>query len=599
MGKKIPVTAKIKSSSQPTHYFRKSNITDDFLKIPPEYIQFPTPTWFTSNEKADISVIVPMHRSAVVIKDLIASWDLNNDGYKTEILFVEDHCPANSRNTVIEEWSKRKDELKKFVGRIFYSTEAGGFGAACNAGAFHASGEYLIFLNADTSIVNNWIRPMIRLLKKSEIGIVGNLQLKVNTFDEINSAGMEWSWETNSFLDIGREIYEGHALDNPILLSNCPKEIVAIRECDMVIGACFAIRKKLFEDVGGFNLNYRIGYWEDCDLCMKVKEKGYKVVFQPNSRIYHRSGHSKADRYFDQNKNFFLRKWVNSGRINKLVTRRKTTVNPKKILLKRHSSHGDVLIAAAVAPALKKQYPDCQITFRTMCPEVLRNNPYIDIVETTAKEDHFEVVYAMDLVYEQEPKTNILEAFADFAGVQKQDCKLFIKPEVVKELPENYAVIHSGKTKWVGREWSPTKFEIVANKLRKLGMPVVCIGLLGDHKINCDLDLRGKTTIAQLAYIIERSQIFIGIDSFPMHIAQALDTPGVCFFGSIDPKTRIISSKMHAVVADRLPCLGCHQRKPPPSFVTTSCETQLQDCINNVSIERFMQEITKVLNEKK
>jgi ADP-heptose:LPS heptosyltransferase/GT2 family glycosyltransferase len=574
------------------------------LDVPPitsvRCAPYRVPEWFQTKDKAEVSVIVPMFKSGQVVKELINSWDLQNDGMKVETIYVDDCCPMNSKDVVITQWMTRKSETTKPIGKVIYSPENQGFGCACNIGARYATGDYLIFLNADTTVTPGWIRPIIRQLNKPDVGIVGNLQLTIKGKREmVESAGSEWNWDLLGFLHIGRDTYRGIRV-NPFFVDNCPKDLFEVQEREMVTGACFGIRKSLFEELGGFNPNYRTAYWEDSDLCMTVKERGLKIIYQPNSKIYHLGRHTGASghKYHEHNRNYFLNKWVYTGRLHPLVKAKRETPEVTNILIRRQAAHGDVLIAGGVAAALKKKYPDCKIIFSTLCTEVLEGNPYIDwlIEDKQLSERQFQVYFNLDMAYEYRPHTNILASYAEMVGVSPEDCKLYLKHEEVSGLPSDYIVVHPGKTYWAGRDWSSHKFEVLVSRLRKAGHNVVVVGTLADQSILCDADFRGKTNIPQLAGIIKKAKLFVGIDSFPMHIAQTFDVPGVAFFGSIKPSTRIINPKMRGVTAGGLPCLGCHHRQLPPCVSTSVCETQMSDCINQVSVDQMMRQIEDVLN---
>ena len=134
-----------------------------------------------------------------------------------------------------------------------------------------------------------------------------------------------------------------------------------------------------------------------------------------------------------------------------------------------------------------------------------------------------------------------------------------------------------------------------AAQLQKQGYKIVCVGKSCDNKTACDIDLRNKTTTHQLAHVIKNAKMFIGIDSFPMHIAQTFDIPGVCFFGAINPESRLISKNIIPVYAKTLSCLGCHHRQPAPCISTVRCETQFLDCINLVTVQQMMDAIQEVL----
>lgn len=568
---------------------------------------FPVPDWFLFQGKADVSVIVPLYKSNKVVNDLIASWDVYNDGLKVEMIFVDDQCPNDSKTAVIKSWELRKNEITQGVGRIIINGSNQGFGGACNAGAFKATGDYIIYLNADTRVTNGWIKPIIDLFNSdSKIGIIGNLQIKEGGVwnNTIDSAGSEWIWRKDGFIHIGRHCYHYQDLPRPFTYTESPSDILQVAEREMVTGCCLAIRTTLNQYIGGFNPCYRIGYWEDSELCMAVKEKGYKIMYQPKSIIFHKLSHANmgCHPYHIANKVYFFNKWVKSGRIDALVHEPRPDALPeiKQILLQRKEATGDVLVATAVVPALKKKYPGCQITFNTRSTNVLLNNPNIDSVvnEGEFSERQFQLVYNLDMAYERRPYTNILQSYADVVGVPVSNCKTFVAQETIADFNlSQYVVFHAGKTLWAGRDWTQDKMIELALQLMANGENVVLVGKSNDYHIPSSYDLRGQTNIQQLAFLIANAKLFIGIDSFPMHVAQSVNTPGVCFFGSIDPHTRIYNNCIIPVTAKNVDCLGCHHRRQSPCVVTNFCENNTFDCIKKCSVDDMWNVVTQQLKQ--
>lgn len=563
-------------------------------------LEYPTPDWFRSTEKVNVSVIVPMYKSHEVIGDLVESWCLDHE-LSWEIIFVDDNCPINSKEVVIQSWLRRKHELRGPVGRIIFNTVNRGYGPSCNVGAEHATGDYLIFLNADTMVTPHWIEPIVNILRRKYIGIVGNLQIKKGGMWDgyIDSAGSEWSWQRECFDHIGRHSYHHDVLPVPMKPEMAPSDVLGEGSREMVTGCCFGIRKELFRYIGGFNVNYRIGYWEDADLSLFIRELGYKVMFTDKSIIYHKLGHTQSGvhPFVRFNKQYFYNRWVVSGRIDSLVGDKRTEIPPvRSILLRRSGANGDVLVAAGVAAALKKKYKGCNILFQTDCPIILLGHPYIDRVlsQEQISERQFQLFYDLDMVYEYRPATNVLNAYAEYVGVKREDCSICISTESF-EVPNDAIAIHAGNTLWSGRNWQLDSFVEVANKLREQGYKIVCVGSKSDNLVSsCDIDLRGSTNFAQLAHVLKSCKLFVGIDSLPMHIAQAVRTPGVCFFGSISPTTRIYRNNMYGVAAN-IPCIGCHHRKPVPCVFTNTCEIKDEQCITLVTPEMILDKIETVI----
>jgi len=285
----------------------------------PRTIIFKTPEWFLNKNKVDVSVIVPLYKSSKEISEQINNWHFD-EKYSLEIIYVDDCCPQNSYNQVLINW---KQKNKNKIGNILLNKKNEGYGISCNKASEISKGEYLIFLNADCIVFDNWLNPIIDLLKNEKVGIVGNLQ--INKESKIDSAGSAWCWQTKKFQHIGRSIYKGQLLKEPFDLNNAPKEILQTQEREMVTGCCFGIRKDLFYDVGGFDKNYKIGYWEDADLCMRIKQDGYKILFEPKSIICHKGGHSGScnHKHKENNAAFFYKRWVETNKINNLVKSKK------------------------------------------------------------------------------------------------------------------------------------------------------------------------------------------------------------------------------------------------------------------------------------
>jgi GT2 family glycosyltransferase/ADP-heptose:LPS heptosyltransferase len=581
-----------------THHKTHNLLVQNPISLP-NSITYPTPPWFQINEKADVSIIIPLFKSEKVIADLINSLNLEEDKLKVEIIFVDDACPHNSKEAVLEACSK----IKKPFGKIIVNAENSGFGRACNIGSKYANGDYLIFLNADTTVTKNWIKPMYDLFKTEEkVGIVGNLHLKEGGIwhGTIDSAGSEWNWRTMSFEHIGRHIYKGEHISAPFKPEAAPNEIMQLAEREMVTGCCFMIPKKLFEYVGCFNHNYRIGYWEDTELCLTVRQHGYKILFQPNSVIWHKLSHSSSGghSFYHSNVEYFMNRWVNSNRIDKMVgNKRPDNHKVDSILIKRTGANGDVLLASGVLPALKNKYPEAKISFLTACYSVLVGNPFLHKVFFDNNVNGFQVIYNLDYYYEYRPKMSILEGYADAVGVDINDCKIHIRCDPVKIDLKDYIVVHAGRTDmWVGRNWKTENWTEIARRLKAEGHKIVLVGNQKDFELPFNIDMRGKTTATQLATVIKNAKFFLGIDSFPMHVAQALEKDGIVFFGSVSPDRILIpNSKIRPIFAKNLPCIGCHHRQKVPCIGTHVCERGDIACEKEITVDMLWEEVKKML----
>lgn len=157
--------------------------------------------------------------------------------------------------------------------QVIRNTENLGFAKACNQGARAAKGKHLIFLNNDTIPHPGWLSALLDEVDlHSDVSIVGSKLLYPN--NTIQHAGVVFS--KNCLTPY--HIFNGAPCDLPA--ANVRREFQA------VTAACLLVRRQDFETVGGFDEGFRNGF-EDVDLCLKIREGGRKVVYQPKSVLYH------------------------------------------------------------------------------------------------------------------------------------------------------------------------------------------------------------------------------------------------------------------------------------------------------------------------
>ena len=159
-----------------------------------------------------------------------------------------------------------------------------GFATACNIGARHATADHLIFLNNDTIVHPNWT-SIIRHLKEPDIGIVGPKLIYPDC--TIQSAG------------IAVDFTRPPGLEAWNLNTNWAETLADV---DAITGACLAISRQLFTDLGGFDTGYWNGY-EDVDLCLASIAKGFRNVYDPLATVTHLESQSGAERWSAVNDN--------------------------------------------------------------------------------------------------------------------------------------------------------------------------------------------------------------------------------------------------------------------------------------------------------
>jgi GT2 family glycosyltransferase/radical SAM superfamily enzyme YgiQ (UPF0313 family)/Flp pilus assembly protein TadD len=157
--------------------------------------------------------------------------------------------------------------------QLILNQENVGFAKACNQGAQAARGKYLVFLNNDTIPQPHWLKPLVSEVDEHpEVGIVGSKLLFAD--GSVQHAGVVFMRSHRSAYHIYR------------LAPSTSPFVNQRREFQAVTAACLLIRRELFEAVNGFDEQFINGF-EDVDLCLKVREKGAHVIYQPRSVVYH------------------------------------------------------------------------------------------------------------------------------------------------------------------------------------------------------------------------------------------------------------------------------------------------------------------------
>jgi GT2 family glycosyltransferase len=217
------------------------------------------------------SIVIPVFGRAKFTKACLLAIERSVSGEKVplEIIVVDN----GSTDETPELLSSLSNSLSNV--RVVRFRENLGFSRACNEGARLARGHYIIFLNNDTLPTPGWLEKMVGLARREAgIGIVGCKLLYPN--GRIQHVGIAFDQNKNP-----RHIYRGFSADIP--------PATRCRDYQAVTGACLLVERELYWSVGGMDETFKNSY-EDVDLCLKVRSRGYRVVVCTDSVVYHFEG---------------------------------------------------------------------------------------------------------------------------------------------------------------------------------------------------------------------------------------------------------------------------------------------------------------------
>jgi len=361
-----------------------------------------------------------------------------------------------------------------------------------------------------------------------------------------------------------------------------------------------ALRGGLFDPI------YRFAYYEDSDLSLRIRQAGLKIkaIDLPITHLGAATARIVKDVDLDgyrlRNKHVFLNRWGDY-----LKARIEIRVASDRIVVRRGGARGDVILTTPVVRALRKKFPKSTIVISTACTDVYANNP--DVSEVTLQGPPLrktDLVYNLDMAYENKPDVHPIQAYADVCGVKIEDWRPALYPGdtsrilAEKRMPSGsrYAIIHPGVIPgWAGRQWPIQRFADVVAGLKSRGFKTVVIGSDGTPQVDAELDYR-NLAFAHMVALMERAHLFVGLDSMPFHVAQACDVPAVAIFGCVDPELRIVpGGRALGAVAECVGCLGCHVWLPAPRTVTSSCARNTNACMEKLHSSQVLEKVDELL----
>ncbi len=225
-----------------------------------------------------ISIIIPNKDHIEDLEHCISTLEKKSRYDNYEFIIVEN----NSEKEETFQYYKKLEKDNKKISIVYWEREFN-YSAINNYGAKYAKGEYLLLLNNDTEIINEQcLEELLGYCMHDDIGVVGaRLYYNDNT---IQHAGVI----------VGFGGVAGHAfIGLPHNEKGYFSRIICAQDLCAVTGACMMVKKRVFDEVGGFDENLVVAY-NDIDLCLKIREAGYLVVYNPYAELYHYESKSRG-----------------------------------------------------------------------------------------------------------------------------------------------------------------------------------------------------------------------------------------------------------------------------------------------------------------
>lgn len=233
-------------------------------------------------QKSSISVIIVSWNTKDLLQTCLTSLfkELATLGINYEVILIDNNSNDGSVKMVRGQFPEVK---------LIANSDNRGFGQANNQGFEAATGELILLLNPDTVVLPNSIAPLIEFLETHpRAGLVAPQML--NTDRSVQSSCQRFPTLSGMFFDyVGlSKLFPSSKFGQFKMLDFDHTET---RQVDQPEGACMLIPRKVLDQVGWFDKNFFM-YFEDVDLCYRLKKAGWEIWFFAGSQIIHHLGQS-------------------------------------------------------------------------------------------------------------------------------------------------------------------------------------------------------------------------------------------------------------------------------------------------------------------
>lgn len=247
-----------------------------------------------------VSIVILTHNNLAYTKECLKALDATVEGQQ---IVVVDNASSDETPQFLQSLEAEKPHI-----RVILNKRNLGFAGGCNQGVAAARHGTICLLNNDTVPLEGWLEAMLDVLEPG-IGAVGSKLMLPDT--TLQHCGIEFQYNTDPaphYWPYHRYLKEPEDLPEANVLEEVPG----------VTAACLLTTRKVWNRVRGMDEGYIIANFEDVDFNLAVRDAGFRVLYQPDSRLTHYWGttvNAKGDapdspgRYFQHNYARLMEKW--------------------------------------------------------------------------------------------------------------------------------------------------------------------------------------------------------------------------------------------------------------------------------------------------
>lgn len=248
--------------------------------------------WIPEYEDPRVSIVIPLYAHAQLTRACLQSICDHTAHTSYEVILVDDEADVETKRLLDGVRGAKVVRNERNIGYL----------RSVNRGASEASGRWLVLFNNDTEVNDGWLDAMLACAESAgDVGVVTPKYLYPD--GSLNEAG-GIIWRDGTGANYGRG-------EDPGLF-----QYEYRRETDYGSAAALMVSAELWKEVGGFDERYLPMYYEDTDLCFEARERGWRVMYEPEAVVVHIEGatagndiESSHKRFQEQNRSRFVEKW--------------------------------------------------------------------------------------------------------------------------------------------------------------------------------------------------------------------------------------------------------------------------------------------------
>ena len=239
-----------------------------------------------------VSVIIPTRDNVAFLRRCLESIERKTTYRNYELLIIDN----NSR------YRETLEYFDSIPHRVIPFREPFNYSRINNFAVSHAEGEYVLLLNDDTEVISGgWLEAMLEHAQRPEVGGVGARLLypdgRIQHAGVIVGVGSPWE------PGVSMHSHQFYSSDSPGYAGT----LKVTTNYSAVTAACMLLRKSLFNELGGLEEENLPIQFNDVDLCLRIREQGYYIVYTPYAELYHHESVSRGHFSGSRTENLYMR----------------------------------------------------------------------------------------------------------------------------------------------------------------------------------------------------------------------------------------------------------------------------------------------------